>query len=262
MDAYRDEGMGDIIVVLSSNSIVNLVYANSPNPKLRLWKLPDFKNLLVTYSLEMILMDEEGCKIHASVKKSLVSQFDSKLEQGQCYYLSNFGVTKWKAKHHVVAHEYRISFYHITKVDNCDDIGGSLFGFDFKPIESIRSQTQPSTVAYGKPSLSNLYNCTRFFINEDIPEIINFKKSVVAIVGTETPEHPIAPLVMSCVIVGTIKCVERETKWYYLGCRASNFEVDPKTEDYKDEEFGLVKKKTVGYILRTNHAVRCLMFCT
>ena len=28
----------------------------------------------------------------------------------------------------------------------------------------------------GKPTLSNLYNCTRFFINEDIPEIINFKK--------------------------------------------------------------------------------------
>ncbi|GJY98815.1 nucleic acid-binding, OB-fold, replication protein A, OB domain protein [Tanacetum coccineum] len=131
----------------------------------------------------------------------------------------------------------------------------------------------------GKPSLSNLYNCTRFFINEDIPEIINFKKSVVAIVGTETPEHPIAPLVtykkisvrdeflthlekvnlayirdirkvMSCVIVGTIKCVERETKWYYLGCRACNFGVDPKTEEYKDEESGLVKKKTVGYICK------------
>nr|GEW52371.1 hypothetical protein [Tanacetum cinerariifolium] len=131
----------------------------------------------------------------------------------------------------------------------------------------------------GKPSLSNLYNCTRFFINEDIPEIINFKKSVVAIVGTETPKHPIAPLVtykkifvrdeflthldkvnlayirdirkaMSCVIVGTIKCVERETKWYYLGCRACNFGVDPKTEDYKDKESGLVKKKIVGYICK------------
>ncbi|GJY08178.1 hypothetical protein Tco_0375232, partial [Tanacetum coccineum] len=56
--------------------------------------------------------------------------------------------------------------------------------------------------------------------------------------------------VMSCVIVGTIKCVERETKWYYLGCRACNFGVDPKTEEYKDEESCLVKKKTVGYICK------------
>ncbi|GKE33603.1 nucleic acid-binding, OB-fold, replication protein A, OB domain protein [Tanacetum coccineum] len=34
----------------------------------------------------------------------------------------------------------------------------------------------------------------------------------------------------------------------YIGCRACNFGVDPKTEDYKDEESGLVKKKIVGYI--------------
>ncbi|GKB14502.1 nucleic acid-binding, OB-fold, replication protein A, OB domain protein [Tanacetum coccineum] len=286
-------------------------------------QLPDFKNPSVTYSLEMVLMDEEGCKIHASVKKTLVSQFEPKLEQGQCYYLSDFGVTEQKANHHVVAHEYRINFYHITKVDNCDYIGGSLFRFNFRPFESVRNEVQPSTAAYdvigqvvscgsldypiiegrpvkqlrfelqdtmgvrlsitlwgpyaeqvdealgdrtkmsilvmffakhkiykGKPSLSNLYNCTRFFINEDIPEIINFKKRVVAIVGTETPEHPIAPLVMSCVVVGTIKCVERETKWYYLGCHACNFGVDPKNEDYKDEESRLVKKKTVGYICK------------
>ncbi|GKE71129.1 nucleic acid-binding, OB-fold, replication protein A, OB domain protein, partial [Tanacetum coccineum] len=96
----------------------------------------------------MVLMDEEGCKIHASVGKTLVSQFDPKLEQGQCYYLSDFGVTEGKANHHVVAHEYRINFYHITKVDNCDDIGGSLFGFNFRPFESVRSEVQPSTVAY------------------------------------------------------------------------------------------------------------------
>nr|GEX88881.1 AAA-type ATPase family protein/ankyrin repeat protein [Tanacetum cinerariifolium]GEX88905.1 AAA-type ATPase family protein/ankyrin repeat protein [Tanacetum cinerariifolium] len=100
--------------------------------------------------VEMVLMDEEGCKIHASVKETLVSEFDSKLEQGQSYYLSDFGVTERKAKHHVVAHEYRINFYHITKVDNCDDIGGSLFGFDFRPFESVRSEVQPSTVAYAK----------------------------------------------------------------------------------------------------------------
>ncbi|GJT39348.1 hypothetical protein Tco_0939213 [Tanacetum coccineum] len=149
--------------------------------------------------------------------------------------------------------------------------------FEQTKLSILIMQFAKHKIYRGKPSLSNLYNCTRFFINEDIPEIINFKKSVVAIVGTETPEHPIAPLVtykkisvrdeflthlekvnlayirdirkvMSCVIVGTIKCVERETKWYYLGCRACNFGVDPKTEEYKDEESGLVKKKTVGYI--------------
>ena len=55
---------------------------------------------------------------------------------------------------------------------------------------------------------------------------------------------------MSCVIVGTIKCVERETNWYYLECRACNFGVDTKIEDYKDEESGMVKNKTT-YICKS-----------
>ena len=55
---------------------------------------------------------------------------------------------------------------------------------------------------------------------------------------------------MSCVIVATIKCVERETNWYYLGCRACNFGVDTQIKDYKNEESGMVKKKTT-YICKS-----------
>nr|GEU56430.1 hypothetical protein [Tanacetum cinerariifolium] len=243
----------------------------------------------------MVLIDEEGCKIHASVKKTLVSEFDKKLEQGKCYYLSDFGVTERKANHHVVSHKYQINFYHITKVDNRDDIGGSLFGFDFRPFKSVRSEVKPSTVAYdvigqvvscgsldypiieGRPVKQLRFELqdtmgVRLSITlwgpyaEQVDEalgdktkmsilIMQFAKtqdiqSVVAIVGMETPEHPIAPLVMSCVVVGTIKCVKHERKWYYLGCHACKFGVDPKTEDYKDEESGLVKKKTIGYICK------------
>lgn len=236
-----------------------------------------------------------------------------------------FGVTERFGKHHVVAHKYRLSFYKINKVVKCNDIGGSLFGFDFSPFKYVHNENRPSTAAYdvidevvscgaidysiiegkpvkqlrfelqdtmgirlsitlyaeqvdaalgdrtkmsilimqfakhkiyrGKPALSNLYNCTRVFIDDDIPEIIDFKKSVLAIVGAGASEHRIAPLVtykkiyvrdeflthlekvnlsdirdiwkvMSCVIAATIKCVERETNWYYLGCRACNFGVD------------------------------------
>ncbi|GKE26946.1 hypothetical protein Tco_1442330 [Tanacetum coccineum] len=39
--------------------------------------------------------------------------------------------------------------------------------------------------------------------------------------------------------------LERETKWYYLGCRACHFGVDTKLKDYKDEESGMVKKNII-----------------
>lgn len=48
-----------------------------------------------------------------------------------------FGVTERFGKHHVVAHKYRLSFYKINKVVKCNDIGGSLFGFDFSPFKYV-----------------------------------------------------------------------------------------------------------------------------
>ncbi|GJS08321.1 nucleic acid-binding, OB-fold, replication protein A, OB domain protein [Tanacetum coccineum] len=277
---------------------------------IRLWKLPDFSNPLVTYSLDMVLMDEEGTKIHATVKKSLVSDFDSQLEQGQCYCLSDFGVTdrtfeslRNEVRPSIVAYDV------IGEVVSCGAVDYPII--EGKAVKQLRFELQDTKgirlsitlwgpyaeqvdvalgdktkmsilimqfakhkIYRGKPALSNLFNYTRLFVNEDIPDIINFRKSVVAIVGTETTDHRIAPLVnykrisvrdeflthlekvnladirdirkvMSCVIVGTIKCVERETKWYYLGCRACNFGVDTILKDYIDEDTGVVKKKTI-----------------
>ncbi|GJZ44663.1 hypothetical protein Tco_0591918 [Tanacetum coccineum] len=54
----------------------------------------------------MVIMDEEGCKIHASINNGLAANFVSKLEQGQCYCLSNSCVTERFGKHHVLGYAY------------------------------------------------------------------------------------------------------------------------------------------------------------
>ncbi|GJS42254.1 nucleic acid-binding, OB-fold, replication protein A, OB domain protein [Tanacetum coccineum] len=170
----------------------------------------------------MVLMDEEGCKIHASVKKTLVFNFDSH-EQGQCYCLSDFGMPERYGKHHVVAHKYRIYFYWITKVTKCDDIGGSLFGFDFRPFESVRNKVQPSTVAYDV--ICEVVSCGSL----DYP-IIEGKSGVGLSI---TLRGPYAEQVDAALGYRT-----------KMRCHACNFGVDTKTNDYKDEESGFVKNKT------------------
>ncbi|CAJ2647066.1 unnamed protein product [Trifolium pratense] len=47
-----------------------------------LWKVPAFMNPMEFNSLEMVLCDEKGGKIHAFVRKQLINMFDSKLEEG------------------------------------------------------------------------------------------------------------------------------------------------------------------------------------
>ncbi|RYR21622.1 hypothetical protein Ahy_B03g066929 [Arachis hypogaea] len=42
---------------------------------IRLWTLPSYGNSSLPYSIEMVWLDEDGGKIHASVKMVLVSRF-------------------------------------------------------------------------------------------------------------------------------------------------------------------------------------------
>ncbi|WJX90499.1 Pyruvate dehydrogenase complex component E2 1 [Trifolium repens] len=49
----------------------------------RMWKAPGFLNPSETNSLEMVLIDAKGGKIHASVRKHLLQMFESKIDEGQ-----------------------------------------------------------------------------------------------------------------------------------------------------------------------------------
>jgi len=53
---------------------------------IRLWEVPLFS------TIEMVLIDQKGVKIHATIPKQLVYLFKHKLIEGQVYKLSNFTV--------------------------------------------------------------------------------------------------------------------------------------------------------------------------
>ena len=65
-------------------------------------------------------------------------------------YISDFGVTEYDAKDaFVVKHDYKISFYKMTKVKKCDKFSGHVYGFDFKPFTDLLQEKKDSTIAYG-----------------------------------------------------------------------------------------------------------------
>ncbi|KAL6576841.1 hypothetical protein OROMI_011117 [Orobanche minor] len=87
---------------------------------LRLWISTDQQKKPV--SIEAILMDSEGSKIPAYVKRGLVSNFKNQLIEGETVSLANFGVednnqSKWtKAR---VQCPVKFIFNYITKVIKC-----------------------------------------------------------------------------------------------------------------------------------------------
>ncbi|GJS08334.1 hypothetical protein Tco_0365130 [Tanacetum coccineum] len=116
---------------------------------IKLWKLPSYKNPMETFRIELILLDEEGNKIQATVKNTCVKNHEKSLGQDMCLYISEFGVTDNDAKDtFVVKHPYKINFYRTTRVKKCDDFSGPVYGFNFKPFTDLLQEKKDSTFAY------------------------------------------------------------------------------------------------------------------
>jgi len=59
---------------------------------IRLWKISDFNRNTLPFSTEMVLMDETGNIIHATIKKTLLYKFKNDIFEGRCYNFENMGV--------------------------------------------------------------------------------------------------------------------------------------------------------------------------
>ncbi|RID63262.1 hypothetical protein BRARA_E02279 [Brassica rapa] len=80
-------------------------------------------------TIEMVLVDSKGDKIHASVKKDLVEQFDPVLVEGFTKILINFAVTHACGSYRTTKHPYKIAFVNTTKVRPCEELPMNLTGF-------------------------------------------------------------------------------------------------------------------------------------
>ncbi|KAK2357907.1 replication protein A 70 kDa DNA-binding subunit [Trifolium repens] len=83
----------------------------------RLWKVPAFLNPSEYGSLEMVLIDEKGGKIHASIRKQLIGLYRTTL------------------------HPYKIIFLLKTKLIPSDGAGISEFGLTITNIDEVCAHT-------------------------------------------------------------------------------------------------------------------------
>lgn len=106
---------------------------------IRLWEVPLFS------TIEMVLIDENGVKIHATIRKQLVYLFKHKLIEGKVYKLSNFTVLLNSGAYRTTTHTYKLMFQMNTKVEESHDHESSLipnYGLTLTNISQITSRTQ------------------------------------------------------------------------------------------------------------------------
>ncbi|GJQ95661.1 replication protein A 70 kDa DNA-binding subunit B-like protein [Tanacetum coccineum] len=270
-----------------------------------LWKQP--------FQLDMILMDEKGRKIQATIKKMLIPNFEMLLQEGSIIILSKFGIAENNGKYPVIKHQYKLNFYRNTIVKKSLDFQGPVFGFHFVSFDNIlnneagfdfsvdvighfvecgdinvfsrigkeskRISLQLENVEYkisctlwdnhaqdfatfvsttegfviiiiqfrkvhlwnGNPTVQNALFSTRLFLNEDVEEINEFKRSQTVYTLrdeflTKYPRKYVRSVLLGtiCVLLGTIKDIQEEYGWDYIACRKCNKNVVSEYENLED----------------------------
>ncbi|KAF3629099.1 putative late blight resistance protein -like protein R1B-16-like [Capsicum annuum] len=74
---------------------------------IRLWQLQDKFKPDVPYSLDMVLQDSKGDRIHASIGKYDIKFFENKMEELTLYRINNFVVTSNSKKFKTTTHKHR-----------------------------------------------------------------------------------------------------------------------------------------------------------
>ncbi|KAF8088691.1 hypothetical protein N665_0532s0051, partial [Sinapis alba] len=85
---------------------------------IRLWKNYNRES---GNTIEMVFVDKEGTKIHASVGEQLIKKFEDDLTKGNAMVIQLFKVYDAIGDYRTSTHPYKIGFFHTTFVTKADD---------------------------------------------------------------------------------------------------------------------------------------------
>ncbi|XP_057418499.1 uncharacterized protein LOC130712695 [Lotus japonicus] len=102
-----------------------------------LWLSPSLYGSKLPFSLDMILMDGKGCKIHATVRKTLIYRFQSSLTEGKVYQISYFGVGESGRDFRLTEHPFKINFDIQTSVRLLPNKAINITTYSFVPLADI-----------------------------------------------------------------------------------------------------------------------------
>ncbi|KAL6548455.1 hypothetical protein OROGR_008876 [Orobanche gracilis] len=122
----------DVSVVTASKDTWNIV-----TKVIRLWVSPSFSGGKLPFSMELVLMDFKGCKIHASVRKTLVYRFKPLLTEGHVYQISYFGVGDNVGDFRTTSHQFKINFHIHTIVKEITNTPITKSPYSFKSLSEI-----------------------------------------------------------------------------------------------------------------------------
>ncbi|KAJ1377589.1 hypothetical protein SESBI_48730 [Sesbania bispinosa] len=87
----------------------------------RMWVICAKENPSNVFSVEMVLVDAEGGRFQASIRKAMLKKFMGNVVKGAVYKMSFFGVIDNLGTYRATTHDYKLLFQPRTKVYPCEN---------------------------------------------------------------------------------------------------------------------------------------------
>ncbi|KAJ1435999.1 Nucleic acid-binding, OB-fold [Sesbania bispinosa] len=82
----------------------------------RLWEMCSIVDPTNPFAIDMVLLDVEGGKIQATIRKPMMKKFRNVISEGEVYTMLNFAVIKNVGSYRACRHEFKLLFSAKTKV--------------------------------------------------------------------------------------------------------------------------------------------------
>ncbi|XP_057439027.1 uncharacterized protein LOC130730901 [Lotus japonicus] len=172
-------------------------------------------------------MDSKGCKIHASIRRTLVYRFQNQISEGRVYQISSFGVCENGDVIGILTGEQEVEKHvHVQAAffgKYVDEIVGQLASGDMTKVVVVQfAKIKPSK---GKPSIQNFYGVTKILFN---PAIDGPSAQVLTQLHDSNRRFSKKSV---CVVLSTVNFIPDDNSWYYPACKC-NKKVYPAEDMY------------------------------
>ncbi|TXG48657.1 hypothetical protein EZV62_024532 [Acer yangbiense] len=100
------------------------------------------------YSLDMLLLDEQGAHVHASIQNFLIPKFTKLVDEGKVYTIQNFKVVDNNGNCKPVSHQYKLLLLPTTTINELRGDHSSIpnHQFEFQDFENLERRVDDNNL--------------------------------------------------------------------------------------------------------------------
>ncbi|KAJ1413287.1 hypothetical protein SESBI_19834 [Sesbania bispinosa] len=184
------QGVFDLRIMAGMYDLVKDVFLCTQTWRLKvrivkIWEMCPIDQPANPFAIEMVMMDIEGAKIQATIRKPMIRKFRGSVLEGHAYKMAFFGVVRNTDMMGLLTAASSEKSGRMTRGKiNCTffgdyvDVVNGYLARESKELPVVVVQYARVKAYKGVVSIQNVMNTTTIMWNPDIPEAIEFKRSL------------------------------------------------------------------------------------